>query len=54
MDYEIFTHFVFTLIHRPHFHGQVPYPKVKHSSSHIITTCLKILPSECILGVTNT
>jgi hypothetical protein len=53
MDFEIFTYFGFTLIHKPLFQGQVPYPKVKHSSSHIITTCSKILPSECILGITN-
>jgi hypothetical protein len=51
MNFEISAHFGFTLLHRPYFQGQVPYPKVKHSSSHIITTCLKILPSECILGV---
>jgi hypothetical protein len=54
MTFEVFTHFGFTFIHRPYFQGQVPYPKVKHSSSHIITTCLKILPSEYILGaITN-
>jgi hypothetical protein len=34
--------------------GLSTYPRVSHITSHINTTCLKFLPSECTLSVTNT
>jgi hypothetical protein len=53
MSFEVFSHLGFIDTPKPSL-GLSTLPRVSPMTSHINTTCLKFLPSECTLSVTNT
>jgi hypothetical protein len=52
LSFEVFSDLGFGYPFKPNL-GLTTYPRVSLVTCHINTTCLKFLPSECTLGVTN-